>query len=153
MTPDEIDIQDNFVQEFEKAVDRFENIFQDATEALDFKTALAAEKERAKLLGLYRVPDLDNHEERETELDKIIREHLEPLGLAPADMPAEELLRLAALKIVTLKSLESLKHAPEKPRSAPAKDADSKPGKVGARKGNRKAAADKKSRKKNSGDV
>ncbi len=86
-----------------KALLRIDDLFERSLNVQDTKTALAAERERMKLLGLHRPKPETEMDERDGERETIIREHLEPLALAPPGTAAEELLRLAALKIIQSK--------------------------------------------------
>ncbi len=88
-----------------KALLRLDDLYEKALAVQDTKTALAAERDRTKLLGLHKPQATERAESRDSDLETIIREHLEPLELAPPGTAVEELLRLAVLQIVKLKHL------------------------------------------------
>ena len=72
----------------------------------DSRIVLSARKELNKLLGLYAKPTGEKDEKADlinTELSQV-REHLEPLGLAPEGTPVVELARLVVSKVIELKS-------------------------------------------------
>jgi len=92
-------------EELGKAIIRFDNIYSDAYKLKDHKTALNAEKERVKLLGLHKPPTFEEGESVDGLISQAIRDHLAPLHLAPDDTPVEELVRLAALEIVRYKAV------------------------------------------------
>ncbi|MCL2306097.1 MAG: hypothetical protein FWC43_12205 [Planctomycetaceae bacterium] len=74
----------------------------------DQRLVITAQKELNKLLGLYQRPieaEIEATGNTNTDLDKI-REHLEPLGLAPEGTPIVELARLAVSEIIHLKSFD-----------------------------------------------
>ncbi|MEP0846055.1 MAG: hypothetical protein HRF50_04440 [Phycisphaerae bacterium] len=89
-------------EELGKAIRRLEDLFGSATRAKDHRTALIAQKELHKLLGLYDLaaarkdaPADAAQSPAEAEL-AAIRLHLLPLGLADADYPLREHARIAA---------------------------------------------------------
>lgn len=86
-----------------KGLKRYEDLYQRSLQIQDCKTALAAQKEIARLLGLNRRPEANIpkvFQEDEAARIKLIGEHLVPLGLAPKEHPAEEHARIAALTII-----------------------------------------------------
>jgi hypothetical protein len=96
----------NRVEQIGTGVTRLNDLYARCTQAQDLKTALACQRELHKLLDLYATADQPNAptagnadagdaEQLRKEL-AAIREHLEPLGLAPADYPLRELARMAA---------------------------------------------------------
>ena len=82
------------------AINQLNQIYTNSVEP-DPKTALQARKELSKIMNLYEVSKTqhnDNQEDHSEELD-VIRQHLEPLGLAREGYPITELARLAAAEI------------------------------------------------------
>jgi len=83
-----------------------EDLYNRSITANDLKTALASRRELNKLMDLYQqaTPDRsDGQEDAQTvrgELDQV-RQHLEPLGLAPAGTAVAELARLAVARLLT----------------------------------------------------
>ena len=66
---------------------------------LPVKDQLAVLKEMIRLLEKNPVPDDAADDDAESEMLTEVRQHLEPLGLAPEGTPLPELARLVALKI------------------------------------------------------
>ena len=65
------------------ALDRVETIYTAAKQQNDYKTALAAVKERSRLLGLYKaVASEDASSDAEAETLSVIRGYLESLQMA-----------------------------------------------------------------------
>jgi hypothetical protein len=93
-------------EEIGKSIIRYEDIYHQAYKDKSYKLALSAEKARVALLGLASAEKLEVTEtsaatefsETQSELIEI-RNHLEPLELAPVGASLSELARLAALKI------------------------------------------------------
>jgi len=91
----------DIAKEIGQARIRLDDLYKNALRAMDAKTALAIQKEISKLLDLYRRPELPAGEGAEggtlaeQELEAI-RQHLEPLKLAPDGYPLHELARIAA---------------------------------------------------------
>jgi len=86
-------------EEFAKAITELRQLYE-AT--VDIKERLAVRRELNKLLRLYvfhleKESSADDDAESETLAE--VRQHLEPLGLAPEGTPLTELARLAALKL------------------------------------------------------
>ncbi len=135
-----------------KALLRHEDIYERALAVQDTKAALAAEIARQKLLGLHKPQAAEPAESRDSELETIIRAHLEPLELAPPGTAMEELLRLASVTIIALKPWE-MRNATDGQGAAPRPDAAKKPRKVGGGKGTRKPAPDPKSAAADESDV
>lgn len=90
-------------RELGTAIVRTDTIFRKAMVEGDNKTALAAQRELNRLLGLYR----DGEEAGATKTDfqaaanaveilEAVKRHLLPLKLAPADYPIQEHARIAA---------------------------------------------------------
>lgn len=81
---------------------RLQDIYSRAIKAQDTKTALAAQKELNRLLALYDPTQPLDAGEDPTEIAELretldaIREHLQPLKLAPDDYPLHEHARIAA---------------------------------------------------------
>ena len=125
-----------------KALLRLDDLYERSLRVQDTKTALAAERERVKLLGLYEKNRVEEQETIENAEWEPVQRYLGPLQLAPPDAPMEELLRLASLKIIESKSLKLLTYAPEQRRSAPREDAATESGEVGTGSGNLAVAAD-----------
>ena len=71
----------------------------EAQEKGDDNIELAIRKELHRLLGFYQAPEPVEESEVESATLAAIREHLEPLGLAPAGTDIVELVRLAAIRI------------------------------------------------------
>jgi hypothetical protein len=90
--------------EIGKAIIRYEDLYHQAYKAKELKLALNAEKARVALLGLSSASKVEVTEKsvdagvESVELESI-RQHLEPLDLAPVGTSLPELARLAALKI------------------------------------------------------
>ena len=70
------------------------------TPDLPVRDQLAVMKEIIRLLEKNPVPDDAADDDAESETLAEVRQHLEPLGLAPEGTPLPELARLAALRIV-----------------------------------------------------
>ena len=95
------------------AIVRTDMIFRKATVDGDNKTALAAQRELNRLLGLYRDGeqagakggDMVGAAEALATLN-MVAAHLLPLGLAPADYPIQEHARIAADRVCELKSIK-----------------------------------------------
>jgi hypothetical protein len=83
------------------AYTRLNLLFQSSLNQGENGVALSAQRELNKLLSLYRTPDdgPDPEETHSADLDAV-RQHLEPLDLAAAGTPVEELARIAALTIM-----------------------------------------------------
>ena len=82
------------------AINQLNAIYKEAIES-DPKTALSARKELSKIMNLYEATKTqtnDNQEDHSEEIE-VIRQHLEPLGLAGEGYPTTELARLAADQI------------------------------------------------------
>ena len=86
-----------------KAIDRIEVFLLQSAEERDYKTALQAQKELNKLLGLYTSNNTDNSASNATsEAEKkltLISEYILPLNLTEEAYPIEEHVRIAAEKI------------------------------------------------------
>lgn len=94
-------------EEIGRGLLRLEDLYGRALKVQDIKTALAAQKERSRLLDLYHGPTHDDgdHDMSETVADhQAAREHLAPLELAPADAPLAEHARLAVARILELEA-------------------------------------------------
>ena len=84
---------------------RLETLFREASEAGERATALAAQKELDKLLGLYKTTEPTDEAEASGDAGRLaaelaaIGEHLRPLGLGPEGYPLTELARVAAERI------------------------------------------------------
>jgi hypothetical protein len=88
--------------EIGKSIIRYEDIYHQAYQVKELKLALNAEKARVALLGLASAEKVGVTENSSTEESgelEAIRQHLEPLELAPVGTPLPELARLAALKV------------------------------------------------------
>lgn len=89
-------------EEIGKSIIRYEDIYHQACKSKELKLALNAEKARVALLGLSSAEKVEVTENtvgvESVELEAI-RQHLEPLELAPVGTPLLELARLAALKV------------------------------------------------------
>jgi len=86
-----------------EALTRLDDIYRRSIGIQDCKTALQAQREKDKLLGLYQATTL--YGDREGSSDEgddaaTARAHLEPLGLAPEGTALSELARLAAARIL-----------------------------------------------------
>jgi hypothetical protein len=89
------------MEELGTAYTRLNMLFTRANSQHDYKSALSAQRELNKLLSLYRTPDDGPDTEEPPSADlAAVRQHLEPLDLAPPDTPVEELARIAALAIM-----------------------------------------------------
>jgi len=96
-----MDARDLFA-EFDKALAELRELCDgDVAHDDAWKRRLAVRKEMNRLLGLYTIwqREVDAADDGESETLTEIRQHLEPLGLAPEGTPLPELARLAALKI------------------------------------------------------
>jgi len=87
--------------EFEKALAELRQLCDEDVDLAERKHRLGVRKELNKLHGLYTAwqRDTEAADNGESETLTEIRQHLEPLGLAPEGTPLPELARLAALKI------------------------------------------------------
>lgn len=88
------------------AITRLQDIYRRSLAVQDTKTALAAQRELAKLLDLYK-PTKPAEAQTAGSTDEAATiaaalRHLAPLGLAAEGAPLPELCRLAALKIIDL---------------------------------------------------
>mgnify|MGYP000151929405 CR=1 FL=1 len=86
-----------------EAVTRLNDLYARAIRATDLKTSAMVQRELNKLLGLYWRPREDTPkpgaepgESPEAKELAVIREHLEPLNLAPKGHPIREIARIAA---------------------------------------------------------
>lgn len=88
-----------------KAVTRLNDIYARAIRGQDMRTALAAQRELNRLLGLYQ-PAADPTESESPGMHELhqVREHLEPLGLGKPASSTVELVRQAVLEIIRLRS-------------------------------------------------
>jgi len=95
-------IHDN--EEFGLSVATYRELISSAFKIKDYKEARANRQALDRLLGLYdRSAGTDaDAEDPGTGDAELIREHLEPLGLAPPETPVVELARLAVSKIISL---------------------------------------------------
>jgi hypothetical protein len=98
--------ENNYQEQLRNAMEALEILRDEGISVDERKLRLSELKERFRLLGLY---DRAKKEEtaaaaEDTESAELleIREHLEPLDLAPEGTPTAELARLAALKIMQL---------------------------------------------------
>ncbi len=67
-----------------KSLLRLDDLYERSLRVQDIKTALVAERDRAKLVGLHKPKAIDETDnDRDSELETVIREHLGPLELAP----------------------------------------------------------------------
>ncbi len=96
----------NRTKEAGTAYFRLNDIYKKALKSADIKTALAAQKEISKLIGLYGgvVQNMASDDGESDITDSqaeltAIGKHLLPLGLAPDDYPLKEHARIAAEKI------------------------------------------------------
>ena len=92
----------NLESEFEKALSELRRLCDEDVPLDERKHRLAVRKEMNRLHRLYVIQlesddSADDGGESETLAE--VRQHLEPLGLAPEGTPLPELARLAALKI------------------------------------------------------
>jgi predicted DNA-binding protein (UPF0251 family) len=83
-------------EEIGKAITRLGDIYQRSIAMQDIKTALAAQREVSRLLGLLRKPPEEDGAGPEAERLRTIAGHLLPLRLADPSRPLEEHARLAA---------------------------------------------------------
>ena len=83
----------------EEAVEVLNDLYREARAEGDRNAALAIRKELHRIHGLYKAPEPVEEESVESQVLVQIREHLEPLGLAPEGTDIVELVRLAALKV------------------------------------------------------
>jgi hypothetical protein len=93
-----------FKKELEEALQELDDLCDPDIPIPERKMWLSARKEKSKTLRLY-VKSLERETEaaaEDTESAELaeVREHLEPLDLAPEGTPLPELARLAALKIM-----------------------------------------------------
>jgi len=89
--------------EFEQAIRELRALCDEDVNLNERKHRLGVRKEMNRLYWLYeKLKELATAEPSEAESETLdeIRNHLEPLGLAPEGTPVTELARLAALKIV-----------------------------------------------------
>jgi hypothetical protein len=140
-------------EELGKAILRYENLYSDCYKIKDYKTALNAEHRRTTLLGLHKPQTgMEGETSEESGLAQTIRDHLEPLRLAPEETPVEELVRLAALEVIRVKAFMQT-YAANQPRPAPGENADTEPGEVGEGSGDCTAPADPEPGAADTGDV
>lgn len=89
--------------DFDKAIAEIRDLYDESIDLDERKLRLAALKELNRLHRLYeKMTGSDAAAEVESESSDVlleIRNHLEPLGLAPPGTPVGELARLAALAI------------------------------------------------------
>jgi len=88
--------------EFALAVQTLRELLAKNIKIKDYKTVLAVRKELSRLLRLYdqaKVQEMPDFTEPEGETLAAIREHLEPLGLAPEGTDIVELVRLAVIQL------------------------------------------------------
>jgi len=94
----------NRQEEIGRAYTRLNMIFAKANAQADFPIALSAQRELNKLLALHRPAGTETAAAPESnsaaETEDAIRQHLEPLELAPPETPLPELARLAALALI-----------------------------------------------------
>lgn len=85
-----------------EAMTRLNDIYARSLKAQDMKTALAAQREIDRIVGLYGLQGASaassESEGSNTELEAIAS-HLRPLNLAPDDYPLPEVARIAADRI------------------------------------------------------
>jgi len=99
------------------AVLRLNDLHAKAKATQDVKSAIAAQRELNKLLGLCRPPKAAPSVEKDdaspaTAEIAAIRAHLAPLGLADEDAPTVELARLAVAEILKLRGAAPCATAP-----------------------------------------
>jgi hypothetical protein len=94
----------NRQEEIGRAYTRLNMIFAKANAQADFPIALSAQRELNTLLALHRPAGTETAAAPESnsaaDTEDAIRQHLEPLELAPPQTPLPELARLAALALI-----------------------------------------------------
>lgn len=137
-------------EEFGKAVKRLENLFSDSNKIKDYKTALAVQKDLSRLIGLYPTGTQQAAETGESEESAAlarIREHLEPLDLAPPGTPVEELVRLATLIVF------ETRYAEKQPEFSPRSDEATEPDEIDPGSGDFADSGDQESEAAGDGEV